>query len=237
MLYVHISIDPSVFVGSRPGLRLSLAGASESRGTVRDQTAEEGPEWQLHKIIGGLCNLDSCKMLCRPPSCSGWLWLTCVLLLWLTFYQVHLTFSLPGCHRRDDRENLLVWAEFSFHTPVLMTTSYSCLLICLWLVLMTSLLIFVSEPSFLKAKVFFVWVCRHVWMCPCKEQKEAGAEVTALIKVLAFFSECSFHSRENERGRSRELRFGFTQSFIISFPALQCRLCGVFTSEGACETC
>lgn len=56
-------------------------------------------------------------------------------------------------------------------------------------------------------------------MHPCKAQEDAGAEVAAPIMILAVFSECTFHSRENESGRSRELRFGFTQSLIMSFIA------------------
>lgn len=88
------------------------------------------------------------------------------------------------------------------------------------LVFMTSLLIFQTEPSFLKTKVFFVWRrFADMWMHPCKAQEDAGAEVATPIMVLAVFSECTFHSRENESGRSRELRFGFTQSLIMSFIA------------------
>lgn len=95
-VFIHLCL---LAPGRVRGSHKQLIGASESRGTVTDQTAEEGPEWQLHKIIGGLCNLDGCKMLCRLPSCRGSQWLTCVLSLRLTFCQVHLTVSLPGCHR------------------------------------------------------------------------------------------------------------------------------------------
>lgn len=65
----------------------------------------------------------------------------------------------------------------------------------------------------------------------CKAREEAGAEVSAPIMVLAFFSECTFHSRENERGRSRELRFGFTQSLIMSFIA------SVMSEAGGIQRC
>lgn len=68
-------------------------------------------------------------------------------------------------------------------------------------------------------------------MCPCKAREEAGAEVSAPIMVLAFFSECTFHSRENESERSRELRFGFTQSLIMSFIA------SVMSAAGGIQRC
>lgn len=55
---------------------------------------------------------------------------------------------------------------------------------------------------------------------------ETGAKVAAPIMALAFSSDCTFHSRENESGRSRELSTGFTAGRL-----LRRRLSGVFTSE------
>lgn len=74
MVICHTSI--SIFLHLFPPGRVcrpSLAGvwssASEGRGAISSQTAEEGHERQLHKIIGALCNLYRPYILRRLPSC------------------------------------------------------------------------------------------------------------------------------------------------------------------------
>lgn len=103
---------------------------------------------------------------------------TCVFSLRLTFCQV--TLDLQFAWMFTDvmtGKNLSVWAEFSFHTPVLMLTRYWCLLISF-----NDLFIDFPIRSLLFRSKGVGSTC----------VSETGAKVAAPIMALAFSSELHF---------------------------------------------
>lgn len=66
-----------VFVGSRPASEALISRCLEHlRAEQLSQIRQQRRGQSSSHIIGGLCNLDGCKMLCRLPSCRGSLRLT-----------------------------------------------------------------------------------------------------------------------------------------------------------------